>query len=327
MTKAKHLFDSLLMLSKSAKVPEVSKKAVRYSLNHVGISQRLEVLFHNAASRFSMLSYGAAWEHTLSNSDDVPSPSKSDTMNFRFHDFDSLKGDAAKTKNSEFSAWLSGQILRDLSEYLVFHLLEVYEVCLLVSLHKEELSEDDVTEAKDKVLSFEKGGSRDRFRRLLKEFGIRVPFKEAILSLYDARNVFAHSSGVVEKRYCDKKGQFRIQWPANKSFLIKRDTGKRVAFHRVRKPFSAERYSHAQVEWLSKSRTVTYVEGDKVSVESKDFQELVFFYLYVTKELQSQIVDFFKKNDVLVTPAESYCGSYSWQFVGEDAPLPVRENK
>ncbi|MFC3051387.1 hypothetical protein [Kordiimonas pumila] len=320
MIRVEHLFDSLLLIHKSASAVEPSRRAVRYHLDSKSASNRIEVLFYRAFSRLSLLSYGAAWEHTISNSNEVPSPSRDDTVNFYFHDFNALKEGGAITKNGDFSSWLSGQILRDFSEYFAFHLLEVYEVCVLLKQHNTELSEDDVSLAKEEVLSFERASIKDRLKRLHKEFQISIPFKKEILSLYEARNILAHANGLVEKKHYNNVKNLQIQWPVNKYYLVRRDTGKKIPYNRVSKPFLSEKYGKVEINWLSKFRKVTYSAGEKISLENRDFQDLVFFYLHVVEKMQLQIVELFLQHGIFVSPVETYTGTISGQFIGEDIP-------
>jgi len=312
------LLDGLLCLHKHVPHHLKSGASTRFKVDKSAISSNIETLYFIAINRLSHLSYGLGWGMTLKESQLRPKDSSIEEVGFYFHRISEMKDKEVALNNTYFSNWLSNQLIRDLSEFLLFHLLEVYEICLTVKLSEQNLTEAGILEIKERTKRFEQNNLMDRLKIIRKEFGILITHKNELNSIYKLRNVFAHFDGVMQKKYCDGKGKFKAYWPDNKYFLVRRKTGQKVPYHRVRKPYSGNEYSQLRVEWLSKARTRTYKAEEQITLTESDLQSLLFFYMYIFNQIQKGIIKFIKQKDIPVREFNVYGGEVSLSLVGEE---------
>ncbi len=294
--------------------------AINFDVAGHAVSSNIEVLYARAVHRLTSLSYGLMWRHTLNDS--TIKPSRPDTglvMNL-FPNVEEMEGVDITKSNKAFGDWVANQTLRDLSEYLLYYLLEIYELCLTVKLSKEDIKFNSLKDIKEKSEKFEKNSLSDRLKTLHKEFGIITPNKDALQNLYKLRNVFAHFDGIMQKKYCDDKGIFQAYWPVNSYYLHKRVSGKKVPYHKVRKPFTGDEYGKFEVCWLKSSQKKKYKAGEKIDIDDDRLHSLIFFYLYIFQELQKGMIKFMKKHGIKVNEFDTYGGTFSLVMSSDDQP-------
>ena len=292
-----------------------SQAATRINLEEDTISSSVEALYSLAVNKIEKLSYGSLWCQTLEDGELRPSELSSKNVQQIFHVLEEMDNTTIRKKNNAFGNWVSNQIIRDICEYLNYHLLEIYQICFLVKLSRKSIEFEHTSNLEERSKKFENDSLKNRFRTLRTDFNIETPNLDTLISVYRLRNIFAHFDGVMQKKYCDKNGVFHAAWPVNKYYLVSRKTGKRVPYHRVKKPFSGDDYSHVQIDWLSQARKCTYTANEKIEINIKELHDLIFFYFYIFQNLQLGIINFMKSNGVQVREFDTYGGQFSLSFL------------
>ena len=223
-----------------------------------------------------------------------------------------------KVLNTSFSGWINNNVIRDLSEYFMFYLLGVYEVCIISKHSHKELTPEDVVRGRLASQKFEKSGMKERLRILRKDFGIVITHSQQLISICDLRNIFSHYDGVVQRKFCRDQGELKVQWPVSRYKLRKTGTGKWVPFCKVKMPFSADDYDEMSVVWFKDTHVKTYVVGDKVRLSEEELNDLIGFYKYAINETHQQFVRFFKSKGFKAKNFEKYVVKPVFQGVDED---------
>lgn len=274
------------------------------------VKNNLEVIYQIATGRLASLAYNIAWAATLNN-DIFLKPKDAAIASGRgvpitFHDFGTISPEAAATYNTSFSVWILSLTVRELSEFLNYYLLGLYETCLVAKYANKRLKPFDVVEMRSEYNSFEESGLKDRLKILRAKFEIEVSHTQELSSLYNLRNLFAHFDGVVQSKFCDPNGEMRINWPVNRYKLKERDGEKKESYHRASKPFNSDLYGSVQITWLDNSREIIYKAGERVTLAPEDLNDLIFFYLYVFNQLQKTLVNYVRTSGIKAKYFEKY---------------------
>lgn len=306
--KNKKLVDLFYVLERYlARLPDNQNITVKMGIDEEGVSSGLEARYHQAVSKLPNLSYGVDLIETISLRADIkPQERVSNSVGFQFYDYGEMSGDEALEQAMLYKAWVANQTFRELSETLHHHLLELYDFCIIVSCSTAQLSQKQITELKASSINFQKMGLKERLKSLRKKFKVRTEYTQQLLSLYGARNLFAHWDGVVQEKNCDSKGLMKLLWPENKYKLRKRSNNRIVAYHKVEKPFRSDDYSEIIIEWLTKPKIREFECGTQIELSVDDIHNLIFFYIYVFKELQEDAIEFAKDHNIPVREFEEY---------------------
>ena len=295
---------SMLVLHRSA-YPETDVSS-RYKLDRAAITNNIETRFLWSAQRIRTLSYALNWSQTLKKSKRKPDNLVRRKEQIIFHDLRTMPPNEVKAENEGLANWIVSQVIRDLNEYISYHILQVHDMCARLPDADKYLTSQDIQNALLKSREFETRGLADGLKILRKEFGIKFQNQRMLINLYKMRNLFAHFDGIVQRKYCDAKGTFKTRWLANKRYLVRRRTGKRVLYSKVSGPISGKEYSQMQTEWLARVEERTYKLGDKIELDIKDVSDLVFFHMCVLNELQVSTIKFMKSQGFLVREFDAY---------------------
>lgn len=326
MERDVYLIDILEWLQKRTPLHNRDDAVVEYDLDKKATSNNIETIYHATSSRLATLSYFVEAAFTLKNmSDFKPLPQSSRSVRMSFYGYEELVCEATQPLNEAMNAWVGHQVMRELCEFLHYYLLQVYEFCLINKYASKPIKLSQVDKIRAEVDKFEKSDLRDRLRMLRGEASIRFshPHHQSIISLYKARNIFAHFDGRVQRKFCDpKSGVIEIQWPKNTYHLRKRRGGKKVPYHRVRKPFSGNEYDQITITWLGETKRKTYRAGERISLDVEQIHELIFFFVFIFGDIQKGLIRYAKKRGIEVKDFEAYALATSVGFIGEEE-LPI----
>ena len=295
-----------------------ANSTIEFDINRQNISGNLEVLYQNSNQRIAQLAYYTHWSSNFRDNSDLQPELLLDKIDGNigmvFNDPTVLKKNVVQSLNNDFSSWISNQVIRELNEYLLFYLLDLYEVCLVVQQAAKPIKPRDVVDIQKKSKKFEKSGLKDRLKELRKNFGIEVAHSKELVSLYVIRNIFAHFDGIVQRKFCKDGEKLEVFWPQNTYELERRSDGKAVSYDSVPKPFKGNDYSQIHITWLNKPYCKTYQVGEKILLTREQINELFFFYLSVFNELQRGLVNFCELNDVRVKDPSQYLSEPSIEW-------------
>lgn len=283
--------------------------SLEYDLNESSLDKNLESIYQIAISRLTHIDYYFQWAYSLSQNPHTLPPAidflKVEGMLHQFNDLEDMREADTSALNNSFSKWIGNLLLRELDEFLKYYLLAIYETCLTIKFVGKEITPADVVNARDAAKAFEESALKERLKTLRQEYDIDFTHKTELYSLHKLRNIFAHFDGVVQKKFCNKKGDLEVTWPINSVKLKHRKTGKFVPFERVPRPFNKD-YGEVQIKWLSSSKKTRYTVKDKIELSYAELNQLVFFYLYVFNQLHDGLVEYARENGIEVRPFQKY---------------------
>ncbi len=299
-----------------------SRAAVQFSASKEVLSQNIEAIYQQSTQRIIELEYYLEWALTLKDN------SKLKPYNNRYsdaeriyalhHNIEELKESEVQQLNSRLSSWINNSALRELNEYLLYYLLHIYEFCSVVKHSEKDLTESNIKDIGEKSRDFEKQNLSKRLITLKKDFNINITHRNELLSLYKIRNILSHFDGIVPRTFCKDNGFLYVSWPVNQYELERRRDGKKIPYHKVRKPFRDEDYSQIRIVWLNKARKVKYKPEDKIELSANNLRELLFFYRFVFNELQETLIKFFTANNIKVRDFEEYKVQIALYSITED---------
>lgn len=331
MVRDIYLIDILEWLERSTPKNIKGDAVVEYDLDRKAAAHNIEVIYHASSGRLAQLSYFIDMAATVNSSVNFkPSPPASERIRAAFYDYEELADESLQSLNTAMNAWVSNQVMRELCEFLHYYLLQVYEFCLINKYASKPIRLAQIESIREEVDKFEKSDLRDRLRLLRREAKIRLaePHRQSITSLYKARNIFAHFDGRVQRKFCDsKKGVVEILWPKNSYHLHKRDGGKKVPYHKVRKPFSGHEYDQIIITWLGETKMKTYYIGERIHLETEQLHELIFFFVFIFSDIQKGLIQYAKNSGVEVRDFEAYGLAPSIGFIGEEELPIINEGK
>lgn len=285
------------------------KGFLRYSINEAAVCSNLEIIYGLATSRLSHLAYFIDSSATVSNMKDFkPCTKELDLTEFRndFHDYDAMSLESARRLNQQMHAWVCNVVMRELCEYLHYHLLQVYEACMTIKLAGQDITPDQIDGIRRDSGLFEGKTVSERLNILKKDFGIVSVFQQELASLYKARHVFAHFDGYIQKKFCDENGFFTLFWPKNKCRLVKRSNGKKVPYHKVPRPIDSNVFTTFEITYFGQPVRMKYKIGDRINIDSNDVRDLIFLFNHVFDQLQGGLVKFVQGRNLKVRDFESY---------------------
>ena len=257
--------------------------AIEFGVSEKMLKKNLEAVYLLATQRLLHLSYYLEWSRTIEENKELkPEPFDSDRVDYvgaTLCTLEIMNPEHLGFLNSSFTSWINNQVVRELSEFLNRHLLEIHEICTVLEYTKSPITPRDTVDIKAECKEFEKAGMKERLGILRRKFGFNLTHNKEILSLYEMRNIFAHYDGVVMKKFCNKDGYVEISWPQNTYKYKKRGKDEWVPHHKIRRPFSSDMYESFQVTWLNKPEIRKYKPMERIKLSYQDLSNLTFFYL------------------------------------------------
>lgn len=303
------LIDVLKLFQKRIPKDSHSRGAIRYSLDEAAVRSNLEIIYRSSTGRLAQLAYFVDSSLAVGKMEDFkPSIEAEASSDFQiaFNDYDTMPEKLAQSFNQQMGEWACNVVMRELCEYLHYYLLQVYETCLTMKLAGQDIKLDKIDEIQAISEQFEKKGLPERFQILNKEFDIDVNFRHELASLYEARHIFAHFDGYVQKKFCNNQGVVVLTWPKNKYQLVKRKDGKKIAYHRVPRPIDPKVYSDFTITYFGKSVQKKYAVGHRIALSAQDIQDLLFLFIHTFDHLQGRIVQFAQRHHLNVRDFKDY---------------------
>lgn len=284
--------------------------AIEFDISEKILRKNLEAIYLLATQRLLHLSYYLEWSRTIEGNEELKPESfdsgSVDYVGATICTLEIMNPEQLKFLNGSFTNWINNQVVRELSEFLKHYLAELHEMCTVLEYTKSPITPRDTVDIKAECKKFEKGGMQERLGILRRKFGFNLTHNKEILSLYDVRNIFAHSDGVVMKKFCNKDGYVEISWPQNTYKYKKRGKDEWVSYHKIRRPFSSDMYESIQVTWLNKPEIRKYKPMEQIKLSYQDLSNLVFFYLFVFNELHKRLVEIVQERGIKVKPFKKY---------------------
>lgn len=320
------LIDILKFFQKRVSKDSHSRGAIRYSLDEAAVRSNLEIIYRSGTSRLAQLAYFIDSSLAIGKMEGFkPSIEVEASNDFQiaFNNYDTMPENLARSFNQQMGEWACNVVMRELCEYLHYYLLQVYETCLTMKLADQELKLDQIDKLQEMSEKFEKKGLSERFQILQKEFGIDVNFRQELASLYEARHIFAHFDGYVQKKFCNNQGAVVLAWPKNKYQLVKRKGGKKIAYHRVPRPIDPRIYSDFTITYFGKSVQRKYAVGQRISLSAQDIQDLLFLFIHTFDHLQGGIVRFAQRHHLNVRDFKDY--QIGMSLMAQQMPIPLTD--
>lgn len=307
--------------------PELKNEAaVNYTVNKDLVASNLEAIYHRSSSRLAQLSYFLDSITSITDKDDFrPNLKHNDHIKISFYDYEDMNSKDILLLNKQMEAWMSNQVMRELLEFLHYYLLDVYERCLIIKHSSFPVKITQIENIRKDVDDFEKSDIKKRFKKLRRESKIEISHRNAVASLYNARNVFAHFDGVVQEKFCGNNDYMEVLWPQNSYLLKRRKNNKNIPWHKVPKPFSGDEYSQVIINWLEKPKIQKYMVGDKIKLSVQDIHEMIFFFICIFNEIQQGIIRFANKHDIPARDLNYYGLEQSIVMIGDEI-LPIVKN-
>ena len=303
------LIDILELFKKRIPQDAQGQGAIRFTLDETAIRSNLEIIYSSSTNRLSQLAYFVDASLAIGKMADFkPSIEAEASPDFQiaFNGYDTMPQQLAQNLNKQMGTWTCNVVMRELCEYLNYYLLQLYETCLTIRLAGKDIKPDQIDEIRKEADQFERRGLPERFQILEKEFGITVNFRQELASLYEARNIFAHFDGYVQRKFCNNQGALFIAWPKNKYQLVKRKNSKKIPYHRVPRPINPEQYNDFTITYFAKPVQKKYVVGERITLSAQDIQDLLFLFIHTFDHLQGGIVQYAQEHHLKVGDFKDY---------------------
>lgn len=316
MNKDFNFLDILNLLEKKASEANSTDAEIEYTLSKKGTAQGLEALYHYSINRLADASYTLDSLTTTHEKQLRPDVNESYAdIHSRFYNYEKLSTEEVNNLNSRLLSRTINSLIRDLTEFLSYYLLHIYELSMVIEHSRKGIKFTEVESLKRDVTEFEKSPITQRFKLLKKLTKANSQHRQEIASLYKARNVFAHFEGVVQEKFCTNNGKLEILWPVNDCKLKNRKTGKLISYSKVKKPFKGDDYESFKVTWLSKPKRSTYNKGDSIQLSTKDAHDLIFFFWHIFNEIQEGMIRYSLKHEIPARKFETYQAKYNFNLV------------
>jgi hypothetical protein len=194
-------------------------------------------------------------------------------------------------KNS-FEKWIIANGLREMIEGFDYFLYRMYVLSLMADKNKPT-SDSSI---KHLLRQIKNKGLPGKQLALKNDFGIVSDFSQHLKTIYEARNCFAHSRGMVTEGFFNDRRTLRVTWRIIEILMIREDGTEEVILNEPNSPPIA---GPGTLAARPTTRTRIFTEGQFVSFSVKELSEICVFAYLACDDFFMKALDFAKANGVI----------------------------
>jgi hypothetical protein len=208
------------------------------------------------------------------------------TKNTSIQFIDSSATDSViKHYKMEFSFWITMNGFRELIETFSIFLENIFDVCISILSTKCIVPKYEKTR-KD----FAKMGIEAKLSSIEKTFNIKIPYRECMPTINQARNCMAHRRGVLGVEDCIN-GKFELKW-MRIVYFSRKTTGEVVI---IELPISDEGIllnKGDELGYKFETKRVMFNIGDFLKLSPQDLSEICYFVIILTDEIVKEVISY-----------------------------------